>query len=100
MRSTVTQASRPLRDMAWSSIRILRRFTVADLLRTLPRADTVSTRTALRRFLRHLAKHGYICEVGPRVGGFRQWRLTRYTGPAAPRQCNICRKSLSALHHL
>jgi len=69
----------------WTSMRIMRHFTAADLAAT---AD-VSKSTAVA-YLHPLTRAGYVRRIGT-VGGHRPsgYRLMRNTGPAAPRDWRL-----------
>jgi DNA-binding IscR family transcriptional regulator len=72
------------RDRAWQSIRILRQFTLADLV-----ATAEIGRDNARKFVLGLRRAGYVREVREKRnghrGGYAIYRLTRDTGPHAPR---------------
>lgn len=90
-------AAKPRRDTVrykvWRSIRILRRFTIPDLVRT-SGAKTSNT----RRFVRGLVRHGYAVPVGTyvsgRTGSYQGYRLVRDTGPDHPTRCHHCGQPL------
>lgn len=78
-----------VRLKAWQSMRILRRFTIPDLCRT------AGARTNnMRKFVRALARHGYVGKFGGYVSGrsgdYQAWRLIRDTGPDYPLRCERC----------
>jgi hypothetical protein len=85
---------RALRNKIWQSMRILRRFTLADLSRT-----SGATRTNVRKFVKRLEAHGYVVQHGPyvrgRAGIYRGLRLVKDTGPFYPLRCNTCGRSMS-----
>ena len=82
-----------LRNKIWQSMRILRRFCIADLCRT-----AGATRGNVRKFVKRLEIHGYIAQdgtyVGGRAGEFRPLRLVRDTGPHYPMRCQHCGRHL------
>jgi len=72
----------------WTSMRILRRFTVSDLAAT----AEVSRQTAVV-YLHPLCRAGYVRRIG--VRGSRRpsgYQLMRDTGPAAPRDWRLRHK--------
>jgi DNA-binding IclR family transcriptional regulator len=86
---------RALRNKIWQSMRIMRRFTLADLCRT-----SGAKRTNVRKFVKRLEVHGYVVQqghyVGGRVGVFRGLRLVKNTGPTYPMRCTSCGRPLGA----
>jgi hypothetical protein len=78
-----------LRNKIWTSIRILRRFTIIDLART-----TGASRGNVRKFIKRLEVHGYVVQatgyVGGRVGEYRGLRLVKDVGPQYPTRCERC----------
>lgn len=81
-----TSTRRPvteLRQKAWNSIRVLKRFTTAQVIAT---ADISPAN--LRHYLPALARAGYLVLVRPKQNGkslgHAVWRLARDTGPRAP----------------
>ena len=82
-----------VRGKVWQSMRILRRFTVADLCRT-----SGAKRSNVRKFVKRLEVHGYIAQQGSFAGGrpgvFRGLRLVKDTGPLHPMRCDICGRPL------
>lgn len=70
-------------QQAWTSMRVMRRFTTAELEAT----GTLKLR-ALQEFCRVLHKAGYLRLVQERVSGrpgsYDLWQLVRDTGPVAP----------------
>ena len=92
---------RPLFGKIWRSVRIMRQFNLADLLRTAAIPYDEADIRAARRQLKRLAVHGIIEKIGPeklhrRAGDFGAWRLTRDTGPVMPVQCELCGKKITA----
>jgi hypothetical protein len=83
-----------LRCKVWQSMRIMRRFTAAELCRT-----TGAQRNNVRKFIRQLERHGYVAQQGPYVGGragvFRGMRLVKDVGPNYPSRCETCGRPLS-----
>jgi hypothetical protein len=84
-----------LRNKIWQSMRILRRFTIADLCRT-----SGAKRTNVRKFIKRLEIHGYVAQHGAytsgRAGVFRGLRLVKDTGPQYPMRCDVCGRPLGA----
>ncbi len=72
------------RDRIWQSMRVLRQFSLPDLVAT---AESGYANT--RRYVRGLVNSGYLRLVQPvasgRRGGYAVYRLVRDTGPHAPR---------------
>ena len=72
------------RDRAWQSMRILRRFSLPDLMAT----AEVGQDNA-RKYVRGLARAGYLRVVKAKAnghkGGHAVYQLVRDTGPRAPR---------------
>ncbi|MEJ1402533.1 MAG: hypothetical protein RPU61_03315 [Candidatus Sedimenticola sp. (ex Thyasira tokunagai)] len=72
------------RDRAWQSMRILRQFTIPDLMGT---ADMGKDNA--RRYIRGLVLAGYLIvsrkKRNGHKGGHEVYRLVRDTGPRAPR---------------
>lgn len=75
---------RQARQRIWQALRVMREFTVAEIIAT---AEASATNT--RHYLRSLAKADYVLCVRSRhsgySGGHALWRLVRDTGPYAPR---------------
>jgi hypothetical protein len=82
-----------LRCKVWQSMRIMRRFTAAELCRT-----TGAQRNNVRKFIRQLERHGYVAQqgtyAGGRVGVFRGLRLVKDVGPQYPSRCETCGRPL------
>lgn len=81
--SNTRKVQRNARYRAWQSMRILRRFTVADLM-----ATAEISRHNVEPFLRRLERFGYIRRVGQRRAGYQHpvlWMMVRNTGPNPPR---------------
>ena len=93
----IPSKSRPgtMRARTWKSMRILRRFNVAELCRT-----TGARRNNVRKFLQRLAVHGYVQPFGTyvsgRTGEFQSFRLMRDIGPQHPSICDRCGRHLGA----
>jgi hypothetical protein len=71
------------RDRAWQSMRILRQFTVIDLM-----ATAEMTHANASAYIRALARSGYLRVAQPAksvLGGQAVYQLVRDTGPYAPR---------------
>lgn len=83
-----------VRRKLWQSMRILRRFTVADLLRTIPHDTKGLSHTNAGKFVQRLAAHGYLNKVGDfkggRPGAFQQYQLVIDNGPEYPVVCFRC----------
>lgn len=81
------------RRKVWQSMRIMRRFTIADLCRT-----SGAENNNVLRFLHGLQKHGYVASFGQyisgRAGSYKSWRLMRDTGPDHPVRCDRCGNAL------
>ena len=79
--STTTQA--PGLQRVWQAMRVLRRFTTAELLIT-----TDASESAIMKYSRALARAGFLHCVRPRFSGRAGsrdvWQLVRDTGPLAP----------------
>jgi hypothetical protein len=79
--STVSQA--PGLQTIWQAMRVMRRFTTADLLMTTDMGES-----AVLKYCRGLAQAGYLRLAQPRVSGRAGsrdvWQLVRDTGPLAP----------------
>lgn len=84
-----------IRNNIWRSMRIMRRFTMPDIMRTVPGLKYVN----LRKFVRTLLNHGIIAiqssNVSGRAGSYAQYRLVTDSGPACPIKCSICGQPLS-----
>lgn len=78
---TTTKA--PGLQRAWQAMRVLRRFTTADVIMTAEVGES-----ACRKYLRGLALTGFLVlergRVSGRAGSRDVWRLVRDTGPVAP----------------
>jgi hypothetical protein len=83
-----------LRSKIWQSMRIMRRFTAADLCRT-----SGARRNNVRKFIKRLEVHGYVAQQGEYAGGrpgaFRGLRLVKDIGPRYPALCQTCGRPLS-----
>lgn len=79
--STASQA--PALQRVWQSMRIMRRFTSADLMTTSEAGET-----AVQKYVRALAAAGYLrlvqARVSGRPGSRDVWLLLRDSGPLAP----------------
>jgi len=84
----------------WNSIRILRRFTVPDLLRTIPSGTRGASYNNAGKFVASLATHGIITRVGTFSGGrpgtFQQYQLLVDSGPNYPVTCGHCGQFITA----
>lgn len=72
------------RSRMWQSMRVLRTFTVADVM-----ASAEVGASAARKYVLYLRKAGYLSCIVPResgrTGGHAHYRLLKNTGPFAPR---------------
>lgn len=72
------------RSRMWQSMRVMRRFTVADLVATAEVGDSAAT-----KYVRYLLRAGYlrcvVAKLNGRTGGHAHYRLLKDTGPFAPR---------------
>lgn len=82
--STSVRSKAPGCQQAWQAMRVMRRFTSADLLMTCPAIGE----SGLHKYMRALANTGFTRCVQPRVSGRPGsrdvWMLVRDTGPQAP----------------
>lgn len=78
------ETRRTARDRIWQSMRILRRFSLPDLVATAEAGDTNCL-----KYTRGLSAAGIVRLVQPKdsgkKGGHVQWALARDLGPKAPR---------------
>jgi len=90
MRSTA------IRRKIWNSIRILRRFTLPDICRTVPETSYVNA----RKYVAQMRTHGIVAKQGKPVSGrggsYQIFSLSRDLGPEAPTVCPRCGQSLAA----
>jgi len=71
----------PLRTKLWRAMRILRDFTIGDLLAVCE----VSSRASINTFCFQLRRAGYLMQRrSPRRHGEARYRLLRNTGPESP----------------
>lgn len=84
-----------IRRQIWRSIRILRRFTQPDLVRTVPGA----TMNNVGKYVHMLTRHGYLSKNGAvptgRLGQFQVFHLVRDIGPTHPNRCSVCDQPLT-----
>lgn len=84
-----------IRRKVWTSIRILRRFTLPDLCRT-----SGAKYCNVKTFVRNLCRHGYVAKHGSRcfgvLGGYQRYGLVKDAGPEYPLTCEVCGKSIYA----
>jgi hypothetical protein len=84
-----------LRRNIWRTIRIMRAFTLPDIMRTVPQA----TEYNVRSFLIQLNRHGVIAKnsgyLSGRSGTYQQFRLVNDFGPEYPTICPLCGQPLS-----
>ncbi len=80
---STTSARAPMLHRVWTSMRVMRRFTSADLQTTAEAGET-----AVQKFCRALLQAGYLVIAKPRVSGRPGSRdlyvLVRDTGPLPP----------------
>lgn len=73
----------PAQEQAWQSMRVMRRFTAADILVT-----ASIGKKSLQAFIKGLADAGYLRLAKPRANGragsYHLWQLVRDTGPFPP----------------
>lgn len=85
------------RNQIWQSIRILRRFTLPDLRRTIPEGVSYGN---VRKFVADLNRHGIVRKVGSyvsgRTGQYQQYQLVNDTGRSYPTECTKCKQKLTA----
>ena len=85
-----------VRRQIWRSIRIFRRFTLPDLMRSIPKEVSYGN---VRKFVKQLTIHGYVAQNGDYVGGregvYQQYRLLIDAGPEYPTQCRRCGASVT-----
>lgn len=85
------------RQRIWQSMRIMRRFTIADLMRT-----TGSKHDNTRKYVVSLAVHGYVREntaagyIRGVKGAFKVWSITLNPGPDHPLVCAKCGQQITA----
>jgi Fe2+ or Zn2+ uptake regulation protein len=80
----------------WHAMRIMLRFTAADICRTASaKIDNV------RRYLQALAAHGFVREdkgyTGGKPGALKSFSLVRNPGPNHPMICDRCGKSVAGV---
>lgn len=79
-----TYSNAPQLQQAWQSMRVMRRFTQADLLTVAPAVG----KSALTKYCRALEAAGFLRIVQPRLNGrpgsHNVYMLVRDTGPKAP----------------
>lgn len=85
-----------VRRQIWQSIRILRRFTLPDLMRTIPEGVSYGN---IRKFVKSLETHGVVMKIGNyrggRPGSFQQYRLVIDVGPEYPTTCKVCKQPIA-----
>lgn len=81
------------RHKVWQSMRIMRQFTIPDLVRT-----TGTTRSNIRKYLWALIRHGFVRHgsdnVRGRTGSYMSYMLVRNPGPDHPVSCDVCGRNL------
>lgn len=84
-----------IRNNIWRSMRIMRRFTMPDIMRTVPGLQYVN----LRKFVKSMLNHGIVAiisgNVSGRAGSYAQYRLVSDLGPDCPIICPACGRPLS-----
>jgi hypothetical protein len=92
-----TSGSNVIRRHIWRSIRIMRRFSQPDILRTVPGATPAN----VKKYLSWLVKHGYVTKdssfTGGRAGDFQRYCLNRNPGPEHPTRCDLCGEPITSL---
>lgn len=90
-----------LRERAWRSMRVRRRFTVADLISDAALVGDRNPYDNICRYLRALKQAGYVAASKQRVdrsaptsNGFKLWILRKNTGPLAP----VALSKVAAVH--
>ena len=90
-RNSIRIARNTLRERAWRSMRMRRRFTMSDLISDAANEKDGRPEDNLRRYIRRLAEAGYLGELPRRApgtaltsNGFKIWVLLRDTGPLSP----------------
>lgn len=80
-----------LRQRAWNAMRILRTFTVPDIVTAIALAGDGAPEKSVRSYFRALAEAGYLAKSGrrrpgtaPGSNGYPVYSLRRDTGPVAP----------------
>ena len=95
----MTPKPNAVRRQVWKSMRMLRRFTIPDLMRTVTVEVAYEN---VQKFVRKLMKHGYIKKTGRytggRVGEYQIYQLIRDTGPDYPVVCTRCKQLISFKH--
>jgi DNA-binding IclR family transcriptional regulator len=91
-----TGRTNAVRRQIWQSIRILRRFTLPDILRTLPGKAEYAN---VRKFVASLERHGYVRKTGRytsgRAGEYQLYSLVVDAGPEYPTVCTACGRTLA-----
>lgn len=86
-----------VRNQIWQSMRILRRFTLVDLCRTVPGGVSYGN---VRKFVADLSRHNIVRKVGTytsgRAGSYQQYQLVKDSGPLYPTFCSKCGQKLTA----
>lgn len=87
-----------LQQRAWNGMRLLQRFTIGDINQLAARSGYETSEAALQKFVNRLTHCGYVTELPLRrkgtavsSNGFKQFRLVRDTGAAAPRWLDASR---------
>lgn len=90
-RSKARDVRNTLRERAWRSMRIRRRFTVSDLVCDAALDSDRKPANNIQRYLGALRAAGYVVELPRRAdglaltsNGFKRWMLAKDTGPRAP----------------
>jgi hypothetical protein len=93
MKRQVDQKS--TRIKIWRSMRVMRHFTIPDLLKVVKEANYQN----IRNFLGVLTTHGYVAKdrhyISGRTGDFQGYYLIRDVGPVYPCRCEQCGERFS-----
>lgn len=100
-RSKAPRIKNTFRERAWRSMRMRHWFTVSDLIVDAARAEDISPKVNLCRYLSALRAAGYVRVAARRVkgtamtsNGFMQFVLAKNTGPLPP----IVRSKMAAIY--
>lgn len=100
-RKKIRDVKGTLRERAWRSMRVRRRFTLSDLIMDAATGEDKSPKDNLGRYLRSLAAAGYVAVLAQRAPGaaltspgHHVWALLKDTGPLAP----ILLSKVAAIH--
>lgn len=88
-----------IRNQIWQSLRILRRFTLPDVCRTIPEGAKYAN---VRKFVSNLHRHGYVAKAAGytsgRAGSYQVYTLVKDVGPNYPTTCARCGGNLNLQH--